>query len=304
MYSRHLYSHELLRTLVAIVDTGGFAKAAAQLHCTQAAVSLQVRRLEEHAEQALFEKSGRQMLITDAGLLLVDYARRILALNLEATHALQGRRIDGTLRLGAPQDVAEDHLPEVLRQFSSVFPRVRLEVRVERNVQIMHGIQRGEYDVAVALSDDEMKWDATKAGKLEKLGQAKMLWLAAQQLAPLAADEPIPLVLLEHPCIFRTHAVAALEAAKVSYRVAYTTTSLSGLRAAVEAGLGITARMLTQRDEERNIAPLAAGIARTRLPKLGALRCLLYQSNDANAPASATLASLLSERLRVDTARR
>jgi DNA-binding transcriptional LysR family regulator len=300
MNSAHLYSHELLRTLVAIADAGSFAKAALALHCTQAAVSLQVKRLEEQAEQALFEKIGRTMALSAAGVVLVDYARRILALNFEAKLALQGRRVDGLLRLGAPQDVAEDHLPHVLRTFSQAYPRMRLEVRVERNQQLIGGIARGDYDVAVALTNDAVKWDeAALPGTITRLSRPKMRWLATQLFSVTPSQGPLPLVLLEHPCIFRTHAVAALDAAGVKYRLAYSTTSLSGLRAAVEAGLGITARMLTQHDHAHGIAPIAA-----RLPKLGTLNMMLYQSIEAAAlPAIATLAQLLSERLRADSAR-
>jgi DNA-binding transcriptional LysR family regulator len=300
MNNAHLYSHELLRTLVAIADAGNFAKAALALHCTQAAVSLQVKRLEEQAEQALFEKVGRTMALSAAGTVLVGYARRILALNFEAKLALQGRRVDGLLRLGAPQDVAEDHLSYVLRTFSQAYPRMRLEVRVERNQQLIGGIARGDYDVAVALTNDSVKWDdAALPGTITRLGRPKMRWLATQSFSAAQSEGPLPLVLLEHPCIFRTHAVAALDAAGVKYRLAYSTTSLSGLRAAVEAGLGITARMLTQHDHAHGITPIAA-----RLPKLGALNMMLYQSNDTTAlPAIATLGQLLSERLRADTAR-
>lgn len=296
MNSRHLFGHDLLRALVAICDAGSFAKAAKSLHLTQAAVSLQIRRLEEQAEQALFERSGRTMVLTDAGRVLMEYARKIIALNLEATHALQGRRIDGTVKLGAPQDIAEDVLPNVLRKFASVYPRVRLEVRIERNQQLMKSIQRGEFDVAAVLNEEAFSLEDESIGTLLKIAQPKLQWLGAERAIPLSAGEALPLVLLEPPCIFRTHALAALDAASLKYRVAYTTSSLSGLRAAVEAGLGITARMASRGDESHGIT-----VQRSRgaLPKLRSLKLMLFQKHKAGTPAVATLAELLNEAMRV-----
>jgi DNA-binding transcriptional LysR family regulator len=295
MYSRHLFGHDLLRALVAIADAGSFAKAADALHLTQAAVSLQIRRLEEQTEQPLFERDGRKMVLTDAGRVLVDYARRILALNLEATHALQGRRIDGTLRLGAPQDIAEDHLPEVLRRFASAYPRVRLEVKIDRNQQLVKSMQKGDYDVAIALAEEAFSLEDESVGALEKLGTPKMQWLAAQTSVTQDEDEPLPLVLLEPPCIFRTHALAALDEAGVAYRVAYTTSSLSGLRAAVEAGLGVTARMSTRNDDARGIAPYTPEQKNKHLPRLKPLKLMLFRKRSDTTPAIDTLADLLAD---------
>ncbi len=303
MFTPHLYSHELLRTLVAIVDSGSFAKASERLHCTQAAVSLQVRRLEEAAEQGLFDKRGRQMVLNAAGHVLVAYARQILALNAEATLALHGRNVDGLLRLGAPQDVAEDHLPEILRKIAAAYPRMRLEVRVERNQQLILGIARGDYDVAVALTSEARQWTLAQPGQVTQLGQPRMQWIAADSFLAKPPHGPLPLVLLEHPCVFRTQAIAALDAANVPYRLAYSTTSLSGLRAAVEAGLGVTARLVARDDEARGIRPLRAKHAGVRLPKLSSLRTLLYQAQDASVPAIALAAELLALRLRADANR-
>jgi DNA-binding transcriptional LysR family regulator len=298
MHSRHLFGHDLLRALVAIADAGSFAKAAKSLHLTQAAVSLQIRRLEEQTEQPLFERAGRNMVLTDAGRVLVEYARKIIALNLEATHALQGRRLDGTLRLGAPQDIAEDFLPEVLRQFAAAFPRVRLEVRIERNQQLVKSIQRGEFDVAVTLTEETFTLENEAIGTLQKIAQPKMQWLSAQRANPIEAGEALPLVLLEPPCIFRTHALAALETAGVKYRVAYSTASLSGLRAAVEAGLGFTARLASRNDEALGIAPCARRSAHVALPRLRSLQLILFRKKRAVAPAVDTLADLLLDALR------
>src|SRR5512144_3051110 len=101
---RHL-DLALLQTFVAIADNGSFTQAAKRVHRTQSAVSLQMQRLEATAGAPLFKKNGRRMETTDAGALLLNHARKLLALNDEALLALRGTRMGGTVRLGAPTDV-------------------------------------------------------------------------------------------------------------------------------------------------------------------------------------------------------
>jgi DNA-binding transcriptional LysR family regulator len=291
----HLYSHELLRTLVTVIDEGGSASAAKHLHQTQPAISLQIKRLEEQAGQALFEKIGRQLHPTAAGLLLAEYGRKMLALNLEAAQALKGHELDGLLRLSAPQDVAEDYLPSVLGKFSASFPRMKLEVKVERNQQLVKGIANHEYDVAVVTVDQQFAWQPDQLTSLKQLGSVKMQWLAASSFS--VDTGPLPLVLLEPPCLFRTKAITALDFAKINYRIAYITASLAGLRAAVEAGLGVTARLASSEDYSRNIEPFSK-LPPLKLPKLGSLKTYLYQSLDKRTAATQLLCDLLEAKIR------
>jgi DNA-binding transcriptional LysR family regulator len=306
--NNHLYSHELLRTLVTTIDEGSFVKAANLLHQTQPAISLQIKRLEEQAGQALFSKVGRQLVPTAAGKLLADYGRKMLALNLEATHALKGHELDGVLRLSAPQDIAEDYLPDVLSKFSAAFPRMKLEVRVERNQQLVKGITNNDYDVALVTVDRLFVWQFEQLRCLKLINAVKMQWLAASTF--LFETSPLPLVLLEPPCLFRTQAIAALDAAKIEYRIAYITASLAGLRAAVEAGLGVTARVVSREDYARSIEPISAlnaskvigsDLKALKLPKLGSLKTFLFQTQSNRTAATQLLCNLLEARLRADS---
>jgi DNA-binding transcriptional LysR family regulator len=249
--SAQLLPLDLLRTLVAIADCGGFAKAADAVYLTQSAVSLQVARLEELVDQPLFEKVGRQQRLTPAGEELTTYARRIIALSLEASAALKGRLIDGTLSLAAPQDVAEDVLPNILRQFAAQFPRVQLQVTIERNRHLLQAIDQSAFDVVLLMAE------AKPAASAQRLQQAKVEWIAGKQFdLTRVQDEALPLALLEPPCVFRAMATTELEASKVRYRVSYNTASLAGLRAALSAGLGISARVITAQDEAMGIRAL------------------------------------------------
>ena len=281
----HLFGHELLRTLVAIVDAGGFGRACDRVCLSQSAISLQIKRLEEQVGQPLFAKSGRKMALTEAGQVLVDYARRILALNAEAANALQGKLIEGTVRLGAPQDIAEDHLPAVLQKFSVSYPRVRLQIKIDRNQTLLGEIATNALDIAVVLADKP-------PAQSTLLGRPRIHWLAKEGFR-LRRGEPLPLAMLEPPCIFRTMALAALDRAELPYRIAYTTTSLAGLRAAVDAGLGVTARVCASTDRNLGIVP-----ANLRLPSLKRICAYLWRSTSDVSAASARLAELLEQDLR------
>jgi DNA-binding transcriptional LysR family regulator len=273
---------DLLNTFVAIADHGGFAHAGKRVHRSQSAVSLQMQRLESMAGTALFKRAGRQMQITDAGDVLLNRARKLLALNDETLQALRGTVVEGTVRLGATTDVAEDFLPGILKEFCAAHARVKLEVVVERSHELVRGFRAGNLDLAIALGE-------TPKGQV--LGKQKVMWIAARDFK-LDPAQPVPLVLLDAPCIFRELAIGALDAHRIPWRIVYGTSSLSGLRTAVKAGLGVT---------PRTVSLPASGlqhISRCRqLPALGTLALSLYGGKNADSLAAAKLAKLVEERL-------
>jgi DNA-binding transcriptional LysR family regulator len=278
---RHL-DLALLQTFVAIADNGSFTQAAKQVHRTQSAVSLQMQRLEAAAGAPLFKKNGRQMETTDAGDLLLNHARTLLALNDQALQALRGVTIEGVVRLGAPTDVAEDYLPEILKTFCAAHARVKLEVVVERSHELVRAFRAGKLDLAMALGE-------TPGG--EVLAKQKVMWIAAREFK-FNPQQPVPLVLLDAPCIFRNLAIEALDANRIPWRIAYSTSSLSGLRAAVKAGLGITPRTATIRENGLHYVPHSR-----KLPALGRLSLSLYGARAPDSPAIAKLADLVRDRL-------
>ena len=141
---------DVLRTFVVGLDLGSYARAAERLGRSQSAISLQLRKLEEQTGQALLRKQGRGLVPTEAGEVMLAYARRLLDLNDEAVAALKEPLLEGWVRLGLPQDFAEDWLPEVLGQFARAYPGVRVEVRVDRNSMLLEHLGRGELDLALA----------------------------------------------------------------------------------------------------------------------------------------------------------
>ena len=119
-----------LRTFIAIAETGSFTKAAEVVHKTQSAVSMQMKRLEERLGKPIFARDGRASKLTEDGDRLLDYARRIIKLNVEALAAFDDAELAGRVRLGLPDDYADRYLPEIMARFSRAYPSVELTVIV------------------------------------------------------------------------------------------------------------------------------------------------------------------------------
>ena len=120
-----------LQTFITIADTGSFTRAADEVHRTQSAVSMQMRRLEERIGKPLFEKDGRTNRLTEEGERLLSYARRMMHLNRETLAAFDDRALEGTIRIGTPDDYADRFLPEIMARFARSNPRVELTVICE-----------------------------------------------------------------------------------------------------------------------------------------------------------------------------
>jgi DNA-binding transcriptional LysR family regulator len=222
---------DLLRSLVAAIDLGGFGRAATRLGRSQSAISLQMQRLEAQLGRPLFRKEGRRLALTDAGDTLLAYARRLLALNDEAVTAVRGLAVTGSVRLGVTQDLVEPALTPVLARFARAHPDAHVEVRVDRSAALMDQLAGGRLDLAVLF---------TRAGG-DALAELPIAWIAPAGFEWHRA-QPLPLVLFEAPCLFRQAGIEALDAAGIPWRIAFTSPSLSGLWAAVAAGLGVGVR--------------------------------------------------------------
>jgi DNA-binding transcriptional LysR family regulator len=231
---------ELLRTLCAIASLESFGAAAVQLGRTQSAVTQQMQRLEEQVGHALFEKHGRGKRLTEHGQRLLAYARQLLAIHDEALRVLQQGDLQGHLRIGAPHDVADTVLPPLLAEVVRNWPMLQVSIQVGRSPFLADALRRGEIDMAISNRVEEEFERLT-------LRSSPTVWLCAADYVHDRA-RPIPLVMVDGPSIFRKLGQEALEAAGVPYTQRYTSSSLIGIRAALRAGLGVTARGVEQLD--------------------------------------------------------
>ena len=226
---------EALRALVAIVDTASFSLAASQLGRTQSAVSLQIKRLETVLGRVLLRRvQGRVDGATEEGAALVGYARQMLRLNDEAYRSVAQQSVAGQLRVGLPEELMESVFPLAMARFQSAYPRVRLSVRSDTSANLLAGLESAEFDLvlykhcAPALSGEPSLW------------HEPLVWMAGAAWARELPD-PLPMALFVENCAFRIAASAALAHAGINWQLAYSGSSVTGLRHAVACGLGVTA---------------------------------------------------------------
>lgn len=277
---------DLLRTFLAFADGGSLAKAAAIVARSPSAVTAQMQRLEALVGEPLLAPAGRGRTLTPTGEELVGHARRILTAHREAWLGLKGVKADGRIALGSTQDFTDGVLSDLLRVFGRTHPRVRLDLRIGRSHELAAIFEQGGLDILIAMRQ------SASADELTLLREP-MIWLGASQ-GLVAAEDEVPLALLDPPCGFRNAALAALDAAGRRYRIAATSPSLAGLLAAVRGGIAVTPRT------RRSVRP-GLGLApdTLRLPVLSAAEFTLRIGKAAAAPAG-ELARLLAEGLALD----
>ncbi|MGV6876311.1 LysR substrate-binding domain-containing protein [Pseudochelatococcus sp. B33] len=231
----------VLRSFVAGVNLGSSARAAENVGRSQSAISLQLRKLETQCGKALFRREGRKLVLTDEGETLYRYAVRLLELNDEAIGVINQGNIEGYLRVGMPPDVAETWLPGLLGRFSRHRPNVTVEARVDRNATLLEDLSTGALDVALFWRDTT---PSMTHPPYQVVANLPIVWVGPDDKAALSSlfDNPIPLVLMGAPCMFRSKGTAALEKQGQNWRLSFTSQSLASLWAAVRAGLGITIR--------------------------------------------------------------
>lgn len=223
---------DLLRSFLAVVDTGSFTRAAASVHLSQSTVSQQVRRLETQIGGELLDRSGRYAVTTPEGERLLSYARRIVQLMDEALEDLTQRAGRGTMRLGVPEDFAAHPLTSALAAYAEAYPGIRLEVTSGLSHELRSMFQRGELDMVlvkqrVGTSPGLARWPEPLA------------WLDSRAHR-LAAREPLPLVAFPIGGLYRNEMIHGLDARGRRWRIAYVSASLASLSAAVADGLGVS----------------------------------------------------------------
>jgi DNA-binding transcriptional LysR family regulator len=224
----------IMRTLLAVVETGSFAKAARSVGRSESAVSLQMKRLEEQVGEPVFLRTGKQMTLTGVGATLVEYARRLLALNDEALLAASEGSVDGTVTLGVPHDVAETWLPAVITGFGRNHPSASLRIVEGRSPILLTRLADNQIDLAVAFSAAKPK-DALWSANLP------MVWIGRSDFC-LRKHEPLQLAAFDPPCFFRAAAIASLEHAGLAWVIGYASSTLPDLWSAVNLGLGVAVR--------------------------------------------------------------
>lgn len=248
--TRVLYDLDVLRTFCTGVELGSFARASDRLGRSTSAVSAQLKKLESQCGTPLLRKSGRGLVLTEAGETLRGYALRLLELNDRAVAAVRGSELRGLVRLGLQEDLGESVLPHVLGQFARAHPHVRIEASVARSDELRERIALGQFDLAL-LWDVGMNHACVHGEHIMRL---PLQWIGPASLDAAEAgwarglnggtqgDEALPLAMLEAPCPLRDIVTAALDKKGLAWRHAFNSASLTAVWAATAAGLGLSVR--------------------------------------------------------------
>jgi DNA-binding transcriptional LysR family regulator len=265
---------DALRAVVTGIDLRSFARAAVELGRSQSAISMQLKKLEQQAGTQLFVRKGRGLVPTEAGEALAAYARRIIALNDEAARALGASVTSETVRLGLPQDFFNDVMPATLSAFAGDHPDAHVEVRAGPNHTLGEEIRAGRLDGAIVF------FPQGAGGEGELLCELPMHWLAHNGFGEITLQNRVPLVMFDHPCLFRQATLARLDQMDRRWRVAVTTPSLPGIWGALRSKLGIAVR--TGHGVPDDIVRASDDLG---LPSLPAIELRLLRSQNATPAA-------------------
>jgi DNA-binding transcriptional LysR family regulator len=231
MRGESMFEIILLRTFETVASLSNFTKAGQQLNLTQSAVSAHIRRLEEQAGAALFERSTRTVALTPQGQALLGYAKAILRLSEEARTLMKGTGNAFHLRIGASDDLTSTWLPAVLRKFQDSRASKTLEIHISNTSALLEIMDRGELDLIVGC-----RCRGDQSGI--HLWNEPLRWVFGK--TSLDVESPIPLAVFPEPCPYRDAALAALASNHCKWRIASVSPSLGSLIAMATAGLAVT----------------------------------------------------------------
>ena len=279
----------LLRTFLTVAQGNSFSETARKLDLRQSTVSDHIRRLEQELGRRLFLRDTHSVALTPEGDALIGYARLILDTSERARQFFAGTRLRGRLRFGASEDLVVSFLPTVLKSFTRDHPEIDLELTVALSTVLISGFDAGEFDLVFCK-----RWPGEDRGEL--VCRDDIVWVGQQEMLqsrPSWATGTLPLILYRPPSITRSIATAALARAEIGWRLACTSDSLSGLVAAVQAGLGVT--VLAKGLIPSGLADIETAVD---LPRLGALEFILLRNTRLLRAPAEELATAIITRAR------
>ncbi len=279
-------STEQLRTFATIADTGSYTHAAEKLYRSQPALSIQIKRLEEQLGAKLFRRSGRTSTLTEAGRVLLTYARRILDLNEEAIGKLTMIDEQGIVRVGVLEEVTHGHLVRLLTRFGKLCTRINIELEVANSWDLIERVQKNELCLAIANS-------AYGEAPHTLLWNERYLWAVGADY-DLPASGPLQIIAdpEESPCVGWCSAIDGLKTSGREYERVFSSMSLLATQAAIRAGLGVGIIAESATTDDMVILGPAEG-----LPEIAEARIALYRGTEAQGAAAESLYDFLVSHL-------
>ncbi|MEM1160830.1 MAG: LysR family transcriptional regulator [Pseudomonadota bacterium] len=268
-----------LRSFVTVLETGGVTRAAQQLHLTQSAVSMQLKRLEEALGQPLLDRAGRGVAPTAQGEQLLAYGRRMLTLNDEVWARMTDKAFEGEIRVGVPHDIIYPYIPDILRRFDREYPRVRVQLISSYTLKLKDMLQGGEADLILTTENDT-------PADAECLTTQELVWVGARG-GTAWRNRPLRLA-FERNCLFRPWALEALDRAGIGWEMAVDTNSVRTVEATLSADLAVHAML-----EKVVPGQLEAINHGGNLPTLPSSRINIYRAHAAVGEPVDAMANML-----------
>jgi DNA-binding transcriptional LysR family regulator len=219
----------LLRTFVTAVEVGTVNGAAKALNRTQAAVSMQIQRLEEQLGTALFERTVKGLKLTAGGLMLLPNARNILRINDDVSQQISGLAIGGRVRLGVLEDFAASFLIDILKTFRDRHRQIQIDIIVDTNRNLAAMFEANQIDLAVC-----------DVNVLDRPAQARwtdqLYWVVRDDIR-IEPEAPLPIIMFDIACPWRERAVECLSG--VAWSIVCEAGALPAVSAAIRVGVGI-----------------------------------------------------------------
>ncbi len=266
----------LIRTFVAVVEANGMTRASRIQNMTQAAVSHQIKRLEELLDLELFDRSHKQITLTSAGERLFSYAKRMLALNDEVWAKMTAPSFEGQINLGVPHDIIQVFMPSILRSFSQAWPKINVTLYSNTTQTLLEMLDSGEVDITLTteatrgtdmLMADNLVWAGMKGGLSYK-------------------KTPLPVALGGEKCAFRTAAVKVLSDNNIDWKFTCHTGSLEPVIATLEADMAVAPFLSQTVPDSIEMIPEIDG-----LPPLPTFYINMHLGASANEPIVQELAT-------------
>jgi DNA-binding transcriptional LysR family regulator len=221
-----------VRSVLAVVDFGGYHRAAEALHLSQPAISKHVRRIEQQLGGPLFERRGRGVEVSARGEVVVAELRRVIEVHDEALARLaRPAGAERPFALGTIEHLVDPMLPEVLAAVRGQLD-APVRLRVDRSQPLVERVEAGELDAAIVMNP-------AGAGAPEPLGEVELRWWTGAALRVDPLPEPLPVVAYDPPCGLRDLLLRRLAEQGIASEVTAESPHLTGIHAAVRSGLGV-----------------------------------------------------------------
>lgn len=276
---------DLMRSFLAVADTGSVTAAADRLGRTQSAVSLQIKRLEENLGQPLFNRLARGVALTPRGAQLLPYARRVVSLLDEAAIALREKPLTGPVRVGIPDEYSGTVLPRALAAFDERHEGVQVTVRCDHSEGQMRALEADELDLAVIYD-----WSYVQDGELLCIDPT--VWVTSVAHAQ-HLRRPVPVGLYFRSDWCRDFAEASLNQQGIDWRPAWLCDLAAGFRVAVSNGVAIAP--LSRSTIPAGCRELTAADG---FPIVDSARVVLRRNPRGTSPAIEGMAAMLREAFR------